>query len=130
VGIIAQVMKQKIAVWREALGGGAGGEAFAAWLERLEKSMGDPTFQSKVETLLKTNDHYGLQKRFDQLPPPSETAHLLPVANGVIDLTTGELHPHGKYKDKLLLGVLDTPYDPNARAPHLRWLCGRGGRGK
>jgi len=118
VGIIAQVMKQKIAVWREALEGGAGGEAFAAWLERLEKYMGDPTFQSKVETLLKTNDHYGLQKRFDELPKPRETAHLLQVANGVIDLTTGKLHPHEKYKDKMLLGVLDTPYDPNARAPH------------
>jgi len=118
VGIIAQVMKQKIAVWREALEGGAGGEAFAAWLERLEKYLGDPTFQSKVETLLKTNDRFGLQKRFDELPPPSETRHLLPVANGVLDLTTGELHPHKKYKDKMLFGVLDTPYDPDARAPH------------
>jgi len=118
VGIIYGVMKRKIGVWREALEAGAGGEGFAGWLEKLEKNINDPAWLSKVEALLMRVDAFGVQMLFRDLPPPSETRHLLPVANGVIDLTTGELHPHENYKGKMLFGVLDTPYDPNARAPH------------
>jgi len=118
VGIIHGVMQRKISVWREALEAGAGGEVFAGWLEKLEKNINDPAWLSKVEALLMRVDSFGVQMLFRDLPPPSENRHLLPVANGVIDLTTGELHPHEKYKGKMLFGVLDTPYDPNARAPH------------
>jgi P4 family phage/plasmid primase-like protien len=118
VGIIHGVMKRKISVWREALEAGAGGEGLAGWLEKLEKNINDPAWLSKVEALLMRVDSFGVQMLFKDLPLPSETRHLLPVANGVIDLTTGELHPHEKYKGKMLFGVLDTPYDPKARAPH------------
>lgn len=118
VGLIHGVMKRKISIWREALAAGAGGEGLAGWLEKLEKNINDPAWLSKVEALLMRVDSFGVQMRFKDLPPPSETRHLLPVANGVIDLTTGTLYPHEKYKDKMFFWVLDTPYDPNARAPY------------
>jgi len=129
VGIIHEVMKRKISTWREAIEEGAGGEGFAGWLEKLEKNINDPAWLSKVEALLMRVDAFGVQMLFKDLPPPSETRHLLPVANGVIDLTTGELHPHEKYKGKMFFWVLDTPYDPNARAPHFEaamrtWFAG------
>jgi phage/plasmid-associated DNA primase len=64
-------------------------------------------------------DAYGIQKSLKDLPKPDETKHLLPVAKGVLDLTTGELHPHEKHKDKMFMAILDTPYDPTAKAPPL-----------
>lgn len=129
VGLIHEVMRRKISTWREALEAGAGGEGFAEWLEKLEKNINDPAWLSKVEALLMRVDSFGVQMLFRDLPPPSETRHLLPVANGVIDLITGTLYPHEKYKDKMFFGVLDTPYDPNARAPHFEaamrtWMAG------
>jgi len=127
VGLIHGVMKRKISTWREALEAGADGEGLeagagreglAGGLEKLEKNINDPAWLSKVEALLMRVDSFGVQMLFKDLPPPSETRHLLPVANGVIDLTTGTLYPHEKYKDKMLFWVLDTPYDPKAPAPH------------
>lgn len=51
---------------------------------------------------------------FDQHP------HLLAVANGVVNLETGELAPYTpETKDLLLLRRVDTPYIPGARNP--RW---------
>jgi DNA polymerase-1 len=115
-GIIHGVMKEKIKVWREALD--PANEGYAEWLNKLESAIHNPVFLGRVQQLLEQLDGYGIQKSLKDMPKPDETKHLLPVANGVLDLTTGELHPHEKHKDKMFFAILDTPYDPNARAPH------------
>jgi putative DNA primase/helicase len=49
-------------------------------------------------------------------------AYLINVANGVVDLRTGALHPHNrKY---MCSNISDVPYDPNATCPEfLRFLA-------
>jgi hypothetical protein len=58
VGLIYEVMAQKIRIWREALGG-YGGEG--GWLEKLERNINDPDWLSKVEELLLRVDHFGVE---------------------------------------------------------------------
>ena len=126
-GIIHGVMMEKIKVWREALD--PANEGYAEWLNKLEVTLHNPVFLGRVQDILEQLDAYGIQKSLKDLPKPDETKHLLPVANGVLDLTTGELHPHEKHKDKMFFAILDTPYDPTARAPHFEaamrtWFAG------
>ncbi len=58
VGIIYEVMKRKIKMWREVLENplGEGG-----WLEKLEKNINDPDWLSKVEELLLRVNYFGVQ---------------------------------------------------------------------
>jgi hypothetical protein len=58
VGLIYDVMKKKIDVWRESLADpmGVGG-----WLEKLEKNINDPEWLSKVEELLLKIDYFGVE---------------------------------------------------------------------
>jgi DNA polymerase-1 len=126
-GIIHGVMMEKIKVWREALD--PANEGYAEWLNKLEGTLHNPVFLGRVQMLLEQLDVYGIQKSLKEMPKPDEIKHLLPVANGVLDLTTGELHPHEKYKDKMFFAILDTPYDPTAKAPHFEaamrtWFAG------
>jgi hypothetical protein len=55
VGLIYEVMKDKINIWREALAdvNGAGG-----WLGELERNISDPDWLSKVEELLLRVDYF------------------------------------------------------------------------
>jgi len=58
VGLIYEVMREKIGVWREVLVDpmGVGG-----WLEKLEKNINDPDWLSKVEELLLRVDYFGIE---------------------------------------------------------------------
>jgi len=58
VGLIYDVMKRKIKIWREVLRNplGEGG-----WLEKLEKNINDPDWLSKVEELLLRVDYFGVE---------------------------------------------------------------------
>jgi len=60
-GFIYKVMREKVLVWRERLvkfGGSPRGEG--GWLEKLEKSINDPDWLSKVEELLIRVDYFGV----------------------------------------------------------------------
>ncbi len=62
VGLIYEVMRRKINIWRKALveerrsSRGAGG-----WLENLDKNINDPDWLGKVEELLLRVDYFGVQ---------------------------------------------------------------------
>ena len=56
VGLIYDVMEQKIRIWRKALGGYGGVDG---WLEKLEKNINDPDWLSKVEELILRVDYFG-----------------------------------------------------------------------
>jgi hypothetical protein len=58
VGLIYDVMKRKIKIWREVLRNplGEGG-----WLEKLERNINDPEWLSKVEELLLRVDYFGVE---------------------------------------------------------------------
>jgi len=58
VGLIYDVMEQKIRTWRKALGGHGG---VGGWLEKLEKNINDPDWLSKVEELLLRVDYFGVK---------------------------------------------------------------------
>jgi hypothetical protein len=58
VGLIYDVMEQKIRIWRKALGGYNGVDG---WLEKLEKNINDPDWLSKVEELLLRVDCFGVE---------------------------------------------------------------------
>ena len=58
VGLIYDVMKQKIRIWRKALGGCNG---VNGWLEKLEKNINDPEWLSKVQDLLLRVDYFGVE---------------------------------------------------------------------
>jgi len=47
-----------------------------------------------------------------------QTKGFLSVANGVIDLKSGELHEHSKMKDLFFTHTIQTSYNPNAQAPN------------
>ena len=58
VGLIYDVMKRKIKIWREVLRNPLGeGE----WLEKLERNINDPEWLSKVEELLLRVDYFGVE---------------------------------------------------------------------
>jgi hypothetical protein len=58
LGIIYDVMRRKIKLWREVLANplGEGG-----WLEKLEKNLNDPDWLRKVEELLLRVDYFGVE---------------------------------------------------------------------
>jgi len=58
IGLIYDTMRQKIAIWREALDDpmGVGG-----WLEKLERNINDPDWLGKVEELLLRVDYFGVE---------------------------------------------------------------------
>jgi DNA polymerase-1 len=116
--IIDEVLNEKYKVWREAAD--PGDEDYIKWLKSLERAIGDPDYLEKIQrAILKVN--VDGKSRFmpqEKIPKPEEKGHLLPVANGVLDLRTVELHPHEQFKSKYLFWGLETPYIPNARAPH------------
>jgi hypothetical protein len=58
LGLIYEVMAQKIRIWREALDRYSGE---GVWLEKLEKNINDPDWLSKVEKLLLRVDHFGVE---------------------------------------------------------------------
>ena len=58
VGLIYDVMNQKIRIWRKALGGSRG---VNGWLGKLEKNINDPDWLSKVEELLLRVDYFGVE---------------------------------------------------------------------
>jgi len=58
VGLIYDVMEQKIRIWRKALGGYNG---VNGWLEKLERNINDPDWLSKVEELLLRVDYFGVE---------------------------------------------------------------------
>jgi P4 family phage/plasmid primase-like protien len=127
--IIDEVLIEKYKVWREAAD--PTDEDYIKWLKKIGRAIGDPDYLEKIQrAILKVN--VDGKSRFisqEKMPKPEENGHLLPVANGVIDLRTGELYPHEQFKSKYLFGGLETPYDPNARAPHFEaamrtWFAG------
>jgi len=58
VGLIYNVMEQKIRIWRKALGGYNG---VNGWLEKLERNINAPEWLSKVEDLLLRVDYFGVE---------------------------------------------------------------------
>jgi hypothetical protein len=60
VGIIYQIMREKINTWREALEDLADINGTGGWLGRLEKNINDPDWLSKVEELLLKIDHFNV----------------------------------------------------------------------
>jgi hypothetical protein len=61
-GLIYGVMRQKIAVWREALERrGVSVRGVGGWLEKLEKNINDPEWLSKVEELFLRVDYFGVE---------------------------------------------------------------------
>jgi hypothetical protein len=58
LGLIYDVMKRKIKIWREVLRNPLGeGE----WLEKLERNINDPEWLGKVEELLLRVDYFGVE---------------------------------------------------------------------
>jgi len=115
--IIDEVLIEKYKVWREAAD--PTDEDYIKWLKKIGRAIGDPDYLEKIQrAILKVN--VDGKSRFipqENIPKPEEKGHLLAVANGVLDLRTGELHPHVQFKSKYLFWGLETPYNPNARAP-------------
>jgi hypothetical protein len=61
-GLIYEVMKQKINIWRKALENkGRSVRGTGGWLEKLEKNINDPDWLSKVEELLLRVDYFGVE---------------------------------------------------------------------
>ncbi len=127
--IIDEVLNEKYNVWREAAD--PENEDYIKWLKGIGRAIGDPDYLEKIQrAILKVN--VDGKSRFmpkEKIPKPEDNGYLLPVANGVIDLRTGELHPHEQFKSKYLFWGLETPYNPNARAPHFEaamrtWFAG------
>jgi hypothetical protein len=61
VGLIYEVMRQKIAVWREAIDAGIDVRGLAEWIEELETKINDPAWLDRVEELLKRVDYFGVE---------------------------------------------------------------------
>ncbi len=116
-GEIKAVLRAKITRWEQKENEKRNGEVNKEWIRRLEKLIADPWWVRKVEENLATEVDYGFRTSPKALPSPEECAHLLPVANGVLDLMTGTLEPHDKHKDKYFFGCLDISYNPEAEAP-------------
>ena len=127
--IIDEVLNEKYKVWLEAAD--PGNEAYIKWLKSLGRAIGDPDYLEKIQRVILKVNVDGKSRFMPQkdLPKPKEKGHLLPVANGVLDLRTGELHPHEQFKSKYLFWGLETPYDPNARAPHFEMAMRTWGAG-
>ena len=61
-GLIYEVMKQKINIWRKALENkGRSVRGTGGWLEKLEKNINDPDWLSKVEELLLRVYYFGVE---------------------------------------------------------------------
>jgi hypothetical protein len=65
VGLIYEVMQQKIAIWREALKTGAGGRELEEWIEKLVRKINNPRWLKRVEELLLTVDYFGVLVVFE-----------------------------------------------------------------
>ncbi|UVJ44991.1 phage/plasmid primase, P4 family [Pseudomonas sp. LS1212] len=74
-------------------------------------------WSTKSEMLDRLNAAFNLLRRLVTVPADSldSDPYALNVANGTIDLRTGELHPHDK--DDLITHCIPIPYDPKAEAP-------------
>ena len=115
-GEIKAVLRSRIAEWEE-IEERKGSACNKEWIWKLEKLMADPLWVRKVEENLATEAAYGFRKPQRELNKVNECAHLIPVANGVLDLRTGTLEPHDKHKDKYFFWCLSTPYNPDAKCP-------------
>jgi DNA polymerase-1 len=115
-GEIKEVLRSRIAEWEEIEDrkGSAGNKE---WIWKLEKMMADPLWVRKVEENLATEVAYGFRRPQRELNKLNEYAHLIPVANGVLDLRNGSLEPHDKHKDKYFFWCLSTAYNPEAKCP-------------
>jgi len=65
VGLIYEVMREKIAIWREAMKAGAGGQELEEWLEKLERKINNPRWLKRVEELLLWVDYFGVHLVFE-----------------------------------------------------------------
>jgi DNA polymerase-1 len=115
-GEIKEVLRTRIAEW-ERIEDSKGSTGNKEWIWKLEKLMADPLWVRKVEENLATEVAYGFRKRQRELNKVNEYAHLIPVANGVLDLRTGALEPHDKHKDKYFFWCLSIEYNPEAKCP-------------
>jgi hypothetical protein len=62
IGVIYEVMRRKINIWREALESkGLSVRGTGGWLEKLEKNINDPDWLKKVEELLLRVDYFGIE---------------------------------------------------------------------
>jgi hypothetical protein len=61
VGLIYEVMRLKIAVWREAIDAGIDVRGLAEWIEELESKINDPAWLDRVEELLRRVDYFGVE---------------------------------------------------------------------
>jgi len=116
-GEIKAAIRAKIERWEQKENEKRNGTSNKEWIRKLEKLIADPWWLRKVEENLATEVDYGFRTRPKDMPSPEECAHLLPVANGVLDLRTGTLEPHNKHKDKYFFGCLDIQYNPDASCP-------------
>jgi DNA polymerase-1 len=115
-GEIKAVLRARIAEW-ERIEDSKGSAGNKEWIWKLEKLMADPLWVRKVEENLATEAAYGFRRPQRELNKINECAHLIPVANGVLDLRTGALEPHDKHKDKYFFWCLSTAYNPDAKCP-------------
>ena len=98
------------------------------FLGRLAVAGKDPEYVAKAKRFIEQSSHldgavsmvkrvFGKYLVLEELPGPEASAHLLPVANGVINLKTGELEPFEAHKDKYFTSLIEIPYRKEAEAP-------------
>jgi hypothetical protein len=58
VGLIYEVMRRKVHLWKRALADGSG---VGGWLEELERNINNPDWLRKVEEMLLLVDHFGVE---------------------------------------------------------------------
>jgi putative DNA primase/helicase len=103
-----------IAVYRDGVYRTQGGEALAAACAAL---FGDAHRASYVSSIR----HSLLAELDGQRIPDRTTSPLLNLANGLLDMTTGQLHPHSP--EHFSLTQFAVPFDPAATCPtYDRWI--------
>ena len=116
-GDIKDTVASKLKEWEKLIYKDGGSLEGLEIIRKIEKLMADDIWRVKVWKNLQVDYRYRIRKHPSELPKLHEYAHLLCVGNGVIDLRTGDLHPHEQFKHLYIPYGLDLDYNPNAEAP-------------